>query len=57
MMLQPLTLKLIMKKTGFSKEGKHQNPQILLDLLFSEGGYALAKDNLKKRNLTYRLKK
>lgn len=31
-----------LRKTGFSKEGKHQNPQILLGLLVSEGGYPLA---------------
>jgi len=30
------------RKTGFSKEGKHQNPQIVLGLLVSEGGYPLA---------------
>jgi transposase len=27
---------------GFSKDGKHQNPQLLLGLLVSEGGYPLA---------------
>ena len=27
-----------LRKTGFSKEGKHQNPQIVLGLLVSEGG-------------------
>ena len=31
-------------KTGFSKEGKHQNPQIVLGLLVSKGGYPLAYD-------------
>ena len=30
------------RKTGFSKDGKHQNPQIVLGLLVSEGGYPLA---------------
>lgn len=30
------------RKRGFSKEGKHQNPQILLGLLVSIGGYPLA---------------
>lgn len=30
------------RKTGFSKEGKHQNPQILLGLLVSVDGYPLA---------------
>lgn len=30
------------RKTGFSKEGKHQNPQILLGLLVSIDGYPLA---------------
>lgn len=29
-------------KTGFSKEGKHQNPQIVLGLLVSLEGYPLA---------------
>jgi transposase len=31
-----------LRKTGFSKEGKHQHPQILLGLLVSKGGYPLA---------------
>lgn len=31
-----------LRKTGFSKEGKHQHPQILLGLLVSIGGYPLA---------------
>lgn len=31
-----------LRKTGFSKEGKHQNPQIVLGLLVSVGGYPLA---------------
>ena len=31
-----------LRKTGFSKEGKHQNPQIVLGLLVSIGGYPLA---------------
>jgi len=30
------------RKTGFSKEGKHQNPQIVLGLLVSKHGYPLA---------------
>lgn len=30
------------RRRGFSKEGKHQNPQILLGLLVSIGGYPLA---------------
>ncbi len=30
------------RKRGFSKEGRHQNPQIVLGLLVSEGGYPLA---------------
>lgn len=30
------------RKRGFSKEGKHQNPQIVLGLLVSIGGYPLA---------------
>ena len=30
------------RKTGFSKEGKHQNPQIVLGLLVSRNGYPLA---------------
>lgn len=29
------------KKTGFSKDGKHQNPQIMLGLLVSQNGYQL----------------
>lgn len=29
-------------QTGFSKEGKHQNPQIVLGLLVSKNGYPLA---------------
>lgn len=33
-----------LRRTGFSKEGKHQNPQIVLGLLVSEGGYPLAYD-------------
>lgn len=33
-----------LRKTGFSKEGKHQNPQILLGLLVGENGYPLAYD-------------
>lgn len=32
------------RKRGFSKEGKHQNPQILLGLLVSIDGYPLAFD-------------
>lgn len=32
------------RKTGFSKEGKHQNPQIVLGLLVSKNGYPLAYD-------------
>ena len=31
-----------LRKTGFSKEGKHQNPQIVLGMLVSIGGYPLA---------------
>jgi transposase len=31
-----------LRKTGFSKEGKHQNPQIVLGLLVSRNGYPLA---------------
>lgn len=33
-----------LRRTGFSKEGKHQNPQIVLGLLVSERGYPLAYD-------------
>ena len=33
-----------LRKTGFSKEGKHQHPQILLGLLLSVDGYPLAYD-------------
>ena len=31
-----------LRQTGFSKEGRHQQPQILLGLLVSAGGYPLA---------------
>jgi transposase len=31
-----------LRKTGFSKDGKHAQPQIVLGLLVSEGGYPLA---------------
>lgn len=31
-----------LRKPGFSKDGKHANPQIILGLLVSEGGYPLA---------------
>ena len=31
-----------LRKTGFSKDGKHQQPQIVLGLLVSIGGYPLA---------------
>lgn len=31
-----------LRKTGFSKEGKHQNPQIVLGLLVSKEGYPMA---------------
>jgi len=30
------------RKTGFSKEGKHQNPQIYVGLLVGQGGYPIA---------------
>lgn len=33
-----------LRKTGFSKDGKHQNPQIVLGLLVSTNGYPLAYD-------------
>ena len=33
-----------LRKTGFSKEGKHRNPQIVLGLLISKNGYPLAYD-------------
>lgn len=33
-----------LRKTGFSKEGKHQHPQIVLGLLVSIDGYPLAYD-------------
>lgn len=32
------------RKTGFSKDGKHQNPQIFLGLLVGLGGYAIGYD-------------
>ena len=31
-----------LRKTGFSKDGRHQQPQIVLGLLVSTGGYPLA---------------
>lgn len=36
-----------LRRTGFSKEGKHQHPQIVLGLLVSRGGYPLAYDIFK----------
>lgn len=33
-----------LRKTGFSKDGKHQNPQIYLGLLVSLGGYVIGYD-------------
>ncbi len=30
-----------LRKAGFSKDGKHSNPQIVLGLLVSQGGYPL----------------
>ena len=33
-----------LRQTGFSKEGRHQNPQIVLGLLVSKNGYPLAYD-------------
>jgi len=33
-----------LRKTGFSKEGKHQNPQIYLGLLVALGGYVIGYD-------------
>lgn len=33
-----------LRKTGFSKEGKHQNPQIVLGLLVGKQGYPLTYD-------------
>lgn len=33
-----------LRKTGFSKDGKHQNPQIYLGLLVTLGGYAIGYD-------------
>ena len=33
-----------LRKTGFSKDGKHQSPQIVLGLLVSKKGYPLAYD-------------
>jgi len=31
-----------LRKTGFSKDGKHSQPQVVLGLLVSDGGYPLA---------------
>jgi transposase len=33
-----------LRKTGFSKDGKHQNPQIFIGLLVALGGYAIGYD-------------
>jgi len=33
-----------LRKTGFSKDGKHSNPQIFLGLLVATGGYAIGYD-------------
>jgi transposase len=33
-----------LRKTGFSKDGKHQNPQIFLGLLVALGGYVISYD-------------
>lgn len=33
-----------LRKTGFSKDGKHQNPQIFIGLLVSLGGYSIGYD-------------
>jgi len=33
-----------LRKTGFSKDGKHQNPQIFLGLLVATGGYVIGYD-------------
>ena len=33
-----------LRKTGFSKDGKHQNPQIYLGLLVGQGGFAIGYD-------------
>lgn len=33
-----------LRKTGFSKDGKHQNPQIYIGLLVGMGGYAIGYD-------------
>ena len=33
-----------LRKTGFSKDGKHQKPQIFLGLLVGLGGYAIGYD-------------
>lgn len=33
-----------LRKTGFSKDGKHQNPQIFIGLLVGLGGYAIGYD-------------
>ena len=30
------------RTTGFSKDGKHLQPQVVLDLLVSRGGYPLS---------------
>jgi transposase len=35
-----------LRKTGFSKDGKYQSPQIVLGLLVSKNGYPLAYENI-----------
>jgi transposase len=39
-----------LRKTGFSKEGRHQNPQIVLGLLVAKHGYPLAYDIFEGNN-------
>ena len=39
-----------LRKTGFSKDGKHQHPQIVLGLLVSIDGYPLAYDLFEGNN-------
>lgn len=36
--------KTILRKTGFSKDGKHSNPQIFIGLLVAAGGYLIGYD-------------
>ncbi len=40
-----------LRKAGFSKDGKHQHPQIFLGLLVGLGGYAIGYDIFRRKYL------